>query len=271
MSPPRSLAVSNLELAYGPRLVIEQLTLTVPPGRVTAVLGPNGSGKSTLLHALARVLPPRQGAVLLDGTDLRDHPTRAVARVLALLPQAPQTPEDVTVRDLAMFGRFPYRGWFGATDADDHTAVERALATVGITHMATRPVHTLSGGERQRAWLAMALAQGTDYLLLDEPTTFLDVAHQLEVMAIVRRLNHDLGKTVVLTIHDLNLAARFADHLILLRDGRVHAAGPPTDALTLPTLREVFRVDGTIHHDPATHAPVFLPHTSLDDPQEPPP
>lgn len=253
-----TLRIEGAHIGYPTHRVIEGMTFGVPEGRMTAIVGPNGSGKSTLLHAIARVLRPNGGRILLDGKDVHRQPTNAVARLLALLPQAPEAPEEATVWDLVGFGRFPYHGWFGPNDDDNATHIRDALETVGMLELAQRPVHTLSGGQRQRVWIAMALAQQTHFLLLDEPTTFLDIAHQLEVMDIIRGLNQRLSKTIVMVLHDLNLAARYADHMVMLKDGGIAAAGPPRKVMTPTTLRDVFAIKGRVIRD-ETGAPVLLP------------
>jgi iron complex transport system ATP-binding protein len=244
-----SLETKNATLAYGPRVITHDLTLSVPAGRITAILGPNGSGKSTVLRSLARILRPKTGAVLLDGADIHVLPTAEVARRVAMLPQAPHAPEGLTVRSLVAFGRFPWRHWLVGSDPAGEAPVNSALDAVGISELADRAVATLSGGQRQRVWIAMALAQETPWLLLDEPTTFLDLAHQIEVMDLIRRLNQDFGKTIALVLHDLTLAARYADQIILLQDGAIFAEGAPVDVLTEAALSEVFGIEAHIARD----------------------
>lgn len=263
--PPASLNARNLTLGYGREPVIAGLDLDVAPGRITSILGPNGCGKSTLLHALARTLAPQGGSVLLDGRDIHAHPTRAVAQRLALLPQSAQAPAELCVRELVEFGRFPYRGWLGAKRADDDAKVHAALAAVHLTDLAERPLHALSGGERQRAWIAMALAQETHFLLLDEPTSALDIAHRLDVLELVARLNREHHKTIVMVLHDLDLAARYSDHLVLLRAGQVRASGPPAQVICPAVLRDVFGVEGHVCLDPHSGAPRFVPHHTVQD------
>jgi iron complex transport system ATP-binding protein len=243
------LEIRSAVLAYRERTVATGFSLVVPCGRITAIVGPNGSGKSTVLRALARILKPQTGQVLLDGVDIHHIATDEVARRLAILPQSPQAPEGLTVFDLVSFGRFPYRSWLSGADPAGDTPVHKALAAVGISSLSERPVSTLSGGQRQRAWIAMALAQETKYLLLDEPTTFLDPAHQMEMMDLVRKLNVELDKTVVLVLHDLNLAARYADHIVMLKDGRIAAQGDPASVLTDANLRHVFDIEAHVVRD----------------------
>ena len=254
-----TLAAERLTLGYGDRKVVRDLTVTIPTGRVTVVVGANACGKSTLLRGLARLLAPSDGAVLLDGKDITSLATRDVARVLGLLPQSPIAPEGITVADLVGRGRYPHQGWFRQWTPDDDAAVADALAQTGVLDLAGRSVDELSGGQRQRVWIAMALAQRTDLLLLDEPTTFLDVAHQVEVLDLLTDLNRARGTTIVLVLHDLNLAARYADHLVAMVDGAVHSAGAPGDVLTEDTVRTVFGLESRVIEDPTSGRPMMLP------------
>ncbi|HEY7721481.1 MAG TPA: ABC transporter ATP-binding protein [Pedococcus sp.] len=254
-----TLEARDLCLAYDGRAVVDRLSLEVPTGAVTAVVGANACGKSTLLRGLARVLQPQSGAVLLDGRSIHDRPTKEVAAVLGLLPQSPVAPEGITVADLVGRGRYPHQGWFRRWTAEDEQAVAEALAATDTAELADRNVDELSGGQRQRVWIAMALAQQTDLLLLDEPTTFLDVAHQVEVLDLLGDLNHARGTTVVLVLHELNLAARYADHLVAMRDGQVVADGPPADVVTEERVREVFGMDCRVVPDPVAGTPMVVP------------
>ncbi|MCS0635968.1 ABC transporter ATP-binding protein [Streptomyces sp. LP05-1] len=253
------LTARGLTLAYDDRTVVDGLELAVPDGRVTAIVGPNACGKSTTLRALGRLLRPRGGAVLLDGTELARLPTRRVARSIGLLPQSPVAPEAITVADLVARGRQPHQAWWRQWSDEDERAVTDAMARTGVTALADRPVDELSGGQRQRVWLAMALAQETELLLLDEPTTFLDIAHQVEVLDLIRRLNRTRGRTVVLVLHDLNQAARYADHLIAMRAGRIAAEGPPREVVTAALVREVFGLEAVVVPDPVTGSPLVVP------------
>ncbi len=253
------LRAEHLTLAYDGRRVIEDLTLALPPGAVTAIIGPNGCGKSTLLKALARILKPVSGRVTLDGRDLAAQPTRMLARRLGLLPQAPLAPEGITVADLVARGRAPWRGIFAPWSAADEAARHAALEATGTADLAARPVAELSGGQRQRVWIALALAQETPHLLLDEPTTWLDLAHQIEVLALLRRLNREAGRSIVVVLHDLSLAARFADHLVLMRAGRVQATGSPADVLTPAALETAFGLRAEVIADPVHGTPLVLP------------
>jgi iron complex transport system ATP-binding protein len=256
---PVRLRAEGVRLAYGERTVVDGLDLDVLAGTVTAVIGPNGCGKSTLLRALGRLLKPTAGSVLLDGERIDKLPTREVAKVLGLLPQAPTAPEGLTVADLVARGRHPHQAWYRQWSADDEEAVGQALEWTGIADLAERPVDELSGGQRQRAWISMALAQGTDLLLLDEPTTFLDLAHQVDVLELIRRLHAERGRTVVMVLHDLNLAARYADRLIAMREGSIVAAGDPADVITEPLLADVFGLAARVITDPVAGTPLVVP------------
>ena len=259
MTHHHSLATEGLTLAYGDRTIVERLDLAIPPGRITAIVGANGCGKSTLLRALARLISPREGQVVLDGRALHGRSTKEVARTLGLLPQNPVAPEGIAVADLVGRGRHPHQKLLARWSAHDYDVVARSFAATGIEDLADRSVDELSGGQRQRAWIAMALAQETDILLLDEPTTFLDVAHQIEVLDLLTDLNRDHGTTIVMVLHDMNLAARYADHLFALRAGRVVAAGAPTDVMTSDLIREVFDLDALVVTDPVSGSPIVLP------------
>ncbi len=253
------LEASSLSVGYGERLVVDTLDLSVVAGTVTAVIGPNGCGKSTLLKALGRLLTARSGAVLLDGKQIDRMATRDVARVLGLLPQAPSAPEGLTVSDLVARGRHPHQTWYRQWSSDDAAAVDAALEMTGISDLAERTVDELSGGQRQRAWISMALAQGTDLLLLDEPTTYLDLAHQIDVLDLVQELHVSMGRTIIMVLHDLNLAARYADVIVAMRDGRIVASGAPAEVLTEKMLLDVFGLDARVVEDPVSGTPLVVP------------
>ena len=258
-APATRLAAAGVTLAYGDTTVVRDLSLSVPDGQVTAVVGANACGKSTLLRALARLLRPASGAVVLDGRAITELPTREVARRLALLPQSPTAPAGILVGDLVARGRSPHQRLLRSWSAADERAVAAALEATSTTELADRCVDELSGGQRQRVWIAMALAQDTDLLLLDEPTTFLDIAHQVDVLDLVDRLNREHGRTVVLVLHDLNLAARYASHLVAMRGGEVVAAGPPEHVVTAETVREVFGLECLVVPDPVCGTPLVVP------------
>lgn len=253
------LATEGLDLGYADRLVVRDLDLAVPDGKVTVIVGANGCGKSTLLRGLARLLRPASGAVLLDGRSIHQQPSREVARALGLLPQTPVVPEGLSVVDLVGRGRHPHQGAFRRWSRTDDAAVARALELTGTLDLAHRTVDELSGGQRQRVWIAMVLAQETDLLLLDEPTTYLDVAHQVEVLDLLTDLNAARGATIVMVLHDLNLAGRYADHLVALREGRVVAAGPPSEVVTPELVRQVFGLVAQVIDDPVSHTPLVVP------------
>jgi iron complex transport system ATP-binding protein len=252
------LHTEQLTLAYETAVVIHELSVTIPAGQITALVGPNGCGKSTLLRGIARLLAPRGGAAYLDGRAIHHIPTRELAQRLGILPQSPSAPEGLTVRELVAQGRYPHQAWFQQWSVADESAVGRALEITGMTELSDRSVDTLSGGQRQRAWIAMTLAQETPIILLDEPTTFLDLAHQIEVLHLLERLNRDENRTIVMVVHDLNHATRHAQHVIALCDGQVVAAGTPADVVTPALLRQVFGVEAEIVPDPRSGVPLCI-------------
>jgi iron complex transport system ATP-binding protein len=254
-----TLVANGLSAGYGESVILNGLDLAVPPGRITAIVGANACGKSTLLRTLSRLLSPQSGTVLLDGRSIHAMPSRDLARTLGLLPQSPIAPEGITVADLVSRGRHPHQGLFSRWTKADDEAVAAALAATRTDVLADRPVDELSGGQRQRVWIAMALAQQTDILLLDEPTTFLDISHQIDVLDLLTDLNHARGTTVVMVLHDLNLAARYADHLVAMADGQLHISGKPEDVLTEDTVRQVFGLESRIIIDPTSGRPTMLP------------
>ncbi|MFF7790349.1 ATP-binding cassette domain-containing protein [Streptomyces sp. NPDC007991] len=261
------LAARGVTVGYGARTVIDDLDVAIPPGVITTIIGPNGCGKSTLLRTLSRLLRPSRGTVVLDGDDIARLRTRDVARKLGLLPQAPVAPEGLTVADLVARGRHPHQSWLRQWSSDDADVVARALAMTGVSDLADRPVDALSGGQRQRVWISMTLAQGTDLLLLDEPTTYLDLAHAMEVLDLVDDL-HESGRTVVMVLHDLNLAARYSDNLVVMRAGSILAQGHPRDVLTAELLHEAFGLNAKVIDDPVGDRPLIVPigrtHVQLD-------
>lgn len=254
-----TLTATGLSAGYGEDEILHGLDLAVPPGKITVIVGANACGKSTLLRAMSRLLSPRKGQVLLDGKSIHRMPPRDLARTLGLLPQSPIAPEGITVADLVSRGRHPHQSLFSRWTRADDEAVDAALTATKTSDLAERPVDELSGGQRQRVWIAMALAQQTEILLLDEPTTFLDISHQVEVLDLLTDLNHARGTTVVMVLHDLNLAARYADHLVAMTDGRVHVSGTPQDVLTEDNVRQVFGLQSRIITDPTSGRPIMLP------------
>lgn len=260
-----ALSATGLCAGYGGAQVLRDLDLCIPRGRFTALTGPNGSGKSTLLRAFCGNLPAAAGTVALEGHPLRSLGPRAIARRLAFLAQSPVAPEGLALGELVRLGRHPHRGPFARWTEADEAACTEAMAMTGTTELATRPLETLSGGQRQRGWIAMALAQGTELLLLDEPTTFLDLAHQIEVMELLVRLVRQQGKTVIAVLHDLNQAARHADRMAVLRDGRILTEGAPAEVMTRETLLMGFGVEAQIHPDPVTGTPMCFPRAMQAD------
>ncbi len=256
---PVRLAAESVRLAYDERVVVHDVDLALTDGSFTAIVGPNGCGKSTLLKALGRLLRPTSGQVVLDGRAISRTSTRDVARVLGLLPQTPTAPDGLSVADLVARGRHPHQSWMRQWSRDDEAAVAEALAWTDMTELADRPVEALSGGQRQRAWISMALAQGTDLLLLDEPTTYLDLAHQIDVLGLVARLHTERGRTIVVVLHDLNLAARYAQRLVAMRDGVLVASGTPGEVLTEQLMADVFELEARIVPDPVAGTPMVVP------------
>lgn len=253
------LSGRGLTIGYDGRTVSEHLDVRIPPGSFTAIIGPNACGKSTLLRALSRLLKPAAGEVFLQGKDINSYPTREVARQLALLPQTSTAPDGITVADLVARGRFPHQSLLRQWSEADQQAVDAALAATGVQDLADRTVGELSGGQRQRVWLALVLAQDTPVLLLDEPTTFLDIAHQLEVLRLCRGLHRTGNYTLVTVLHELGMAFRFADHVIAMKDGRIVAQGSPAEIATPELMKEIYGIEALVIPDPATGGPLVVP------------
>ncbi|MFE5322418.1 ABC transporter ATP-binding protein [Paenibacillus sp. NPDC056579] len=254
------LYTNQLNIAYGERSIVDNLNISIPPGQITALVGANGSGKSTILKTMARIMKPKSGGVFLDGKSIHQQSTKEVAKQLAILPQNPIAPEGLTVSELVTYGRFPHQKGFGSLSPDDKAIVRWAIDMTGMSEFYDRPVDQLSGGQRQRAWIAMALAQGTDILFLDEPTTFLDMAHQLEVLKLLQKLNDEEKRTIVMVVHDLNHASRYAHHMVAIKRGQVVSSGTPEAVMTLDVLREVFGIEADIIRDPRSGVPLCLPY-----------
>lgn len=252
------LGAEGVTVGYGDRIVLDNLDVAIPPGVITTVIGPNGCGKSTLLRTLSRLLKPRLGTVLLDGQDIAELKTKDVAKRMGLLPQTPIAPEGLTVADLVARGRHPHQSWVRQWSSDDADVVARALAMTGVADLAHRPVDSLSGGQRQRVWISMTLAQGTDLLLLDEPTTYLDLAHAIDVIDLVDDL-HEAGCTIVMVLHDLNLAVRYSDNLIVMKAGSIVAQGHPNDVITDELLLDAFGLQARVINDPVSDRPLIVP------------
>lgn len=254
------LLTNQLSLSYGDQLIIEELNLHIPKGKITILVGSNGCGKSTLLKSLCRLLRPGKGNVVLDGQDIFKMSTKAVARKLAVLPQGPTAPEGLTVSQLVRQGRYPHQNFMGQWTRQDEEMVQKAMEDTNVISIADRTVDSLSGGQRQRAWIAMTLAQGTEYLLLDEPTTYLDLAHQIEVLDLLYDLNAREGRTIVMVLHDLNLSCRYGHHMVALSNRRVYAEGAPEEVMTAETVRKVFHLECEISTDPLFGTPLLIPH-----------
>jgi iron complex transport system ATP-binding protein len=265
-----SITTNNLDIAYEEVLIVKALDMNIPHGKITSIIGPNGCGKSTVLKAVGRILKPKNGMVYLSGEDIRKLSTKEVAKKMAILPQTPTAPSGLTVSELVAYGRFPHQKGFGKLTPEDKKIVQWALSVTKLMEFEHREVDTLSGGQRQRVWIAMALAQQTDMILLDEPTTYLDLAHQLEVLTLLYELNRKQGCTIAMVLHDLNLAARFSDYMIAIRSGRIISHGKPEEVMRPEVLKEAFSIDAQIVHEPRTGRPVCLTYDLLSleaDPQ----
>jgi len=258
-----SLSAHDITVGYDARTISAGLSVEIPPGRFTAIIGPNACGKSTLLRALSRLLKPRAGQVLLDGRDIHSLPAREVARRLGLLPQSSIAPDGISVAELVARGRFPHQRLLRQWTAADEEAVVSAMAATGVSELSGELVDTLSGGQRQRVWVAMVLAQSTPTVLLDEPTTFLDIAHQIELLELCARLNRERGTTMVAVLHDLNQAARYADHVVVMKAGRIVASGEPRTVITAGLIEDVFGLPCRIIDDPETGTPLVIPRSSI--------
>ncbi len=254
-----ALHVKDVSVGYGERTVLDTLSVDIKRGAVTSIVGPNGCGKSTLLRTMSRLLNPAKGEIVLDGKSIHDIPTRKLATQLGLLPQTPIAPDGIVVADLVGRGRTPHQGILGRWSQQDYDIVAEALETTGISDLAERSIDELSGGQRQRVWIAMALAQRTETLLLDEPTTYLDVKHQLDVLDLLTELNRDRGTTIVMVLHDLNLAARYSDELVAVSGGKVFAHGHPREVITKENVKSVFGIDSVIITDPVSDQPAVMP------------
>ncbi|TLS51347.1 ABC transporter ATP-binding protein [Paenibacillus antri] len=266
-----AMEAKGLTLAYGGAPIIDRLDLLIPKAKITVLIGKNGCGKSTLLRSIARLMKPAGGAVLLDGKDIYGSPTKDVAKKLAILPQGPVAPEGLTVLQLVKQGRYPHQTWLKQWTRDDETVVREALQATGMTPFADRPVDALSGGQRQRAWIAMTLAQQTETILLDEPTTYLDMTHQIEVLELLAALNERERRTIVMVLHDLNLACRYAHHIVAVAGGGVYAEGPPEKVVNETLVRDVFEMDCRMIADPVYGSPLCIPLGSRAPSQPPQP
>lgn len=251
------LELRDVTTGYDKKLVLENFNMTIPEGQITSIVGPNGCGKTTLLHAMSRVLKTQNGAVLMDGKDIFTMNTKNVARRLSLLPQFSSAPEGLTVRELISYGRHPHKNPFEGLNQKDRDNIDWAADVTGIEEFTDQPVSELSGGQKQRVWLAMALAQNTDIILLDEPTTYLDMKFQMEILNLLKKLNETAEKTIVMVLHDINHASRFSDHLIAMKEGGIRKLGPPEAVMTESVLEEVFEIDAVINECPFTSRPII--------------
>jgi iron complex transport system ATP-binding protein len=257
------LYTEHLSVAYGERTIVKNLSVHIPDKKITTIIGSNGCGKSTLLKAITRIITQQAGSVVLDGEDIAKQHTKELARKMAILPQSPESVGGLTVGELVSYGRFPYQKGFGRLTKRDYEVIDWALEATGTIEFKYRPVDALSGGQRQRVWIAMALAQETEIIFLDEPTTYLDMAHQLEVLELLQELNLNEGRTIVMVLHDLNQAARFADHLIALKAGEIVKAGTCEEVIQRDVLRAVFQIDAEIGRDPRTNKPMCITYNLL--------
>jgi ABC-type cobalamin/Fe3+-siderophores transport systems, ATPase components len=252
------LHTDDLSVGYGEKLILQNLNIEIPDQKITTIIGSNGCGKSTLLKTMTRIISQQSGTTVLDGADIAKQKTKDLARKMAILPQTPESINGLTVGELVSYGRFPYQKGLGKLTKKDYEVIDWALEVTGTTDYKYRPVDALSGGQRQRVWIAMALAQETEIIFLDEPTTYLDMAHQLEVLTLLQKLNREQHRTIIMVLHDLNQAARFADYLIALKDGQIIKAGNCEDVIRPDVLKTVFNIDAYIDNDPRTHKPMCM-------------
>lgn len=261
----KSIETNNLDIAYDDTLIVSQLNMQMPKGKITSIIGANGCGKSTILKAIGRIIKPKQGIVHLNGEDISKLTTKDIAKKMAILPQAPTAPNGLTVGELVAYGRFPHQKGFGNLTQEDKKIVKWALTATRLSDFEKRDVDTLSGGQRQKVWIAMALAQQTDLILLDEPTTYLDMAHQLEVLKLLYELNRTQNCTIVMVLHDLNLAARFSDYIIAIQKGNIIKHGTPEKVITSSVLRKTFNIDADVVIEPKSNRPVCITYEMIDE------
>ncbi|MFQ3544487.1 ABC transporter ATP-binding protein [Halobacillus rhizosphaerae] len=259
MKPMHQFQAKQIVAGYDQKTVIDAVSLTIPPNQISVIIGANGSGKSTLLKTLSRLIKPQSGDVYLDGKPLHNLPAKKLARVVGLLPQSPIIPEGITVSDLVGRGRFPHQSILSGWTNKDYEAVAEAMEIMNITELANHPIDELSGGQRQRVWVAMALAQQTDILLLDEPTTFLDITYQIEILDLLTDLNQKYGTTIVMVLHDINLSARYADHIFAIREGKLAAEGKPSKVINKDLIQDIFGLHSTVIEDPVSGSPSVVP------------
>ncbi len=258
MSTEHSIEAEHIRISYDKIDIIKNMSLSIPKGKITIIIGANGCGKSTLLKAMARILPPKAGTIKINGLNITKQPPRAVAKIMAVLPQSPTTPMGLQVRELVSYGRFPHQKTMQALSAHDYKMIDWAINVVGLKEFSGRPVETLSGGQRQRAWIAMALAQETEILLLDEPTTYLDMAHQLEILLLLKQLNQEQNRTIIMVLHELNNAARFADYIIGVKNGEIICEGTPLEVVNAENMAGLYGIDANIIYDEQNRCPVCV-------------
>ncbi|MEK5269679.1 MULTISPECIES: ABC transporter ATP-binding protein [unclassified Aeribacillus] len=257
------LYTDRLQISYGNRLIVKDMKIEIPDKKITTIIGSNGCGKSTLLKAITRIIPHQSGRIILDGESILKQDTKELAKKMAILPQSPESPAGLTVGELVSYGRYPYQKGFGRLTKKDLEVINWALEVTKTADFKHQPVNALSGGQRQRVWIAMALAQETDIIFLDEPTTYLDMAHQLEVLELLQQLNKEQGRTIVMVLHDINQAARFADYIIALKDGQIIKAGTSDEVIDCNVLKEVFQIDAVIGRDPRTDKPICITYNLI--------
>jgi iron complex transport system ATP-binding protein len=253
-----SINTKELSISYGNVEIVKDLNLNIPKGKITTIIGANGCGKSTVLKTIARILQPKSGAIYINGKDIQSESSKEIAKIMAVLPQSPQAPNGLTVEELVAYGRFPHQSGFGKLQKEDRNIINWALEVIGMKEYKDRPIEALSGGQRQRVWIAMALAQETEILLLDEPTTYLDLAHQLEILHLLEDLNKKQGRTIVMVIHELNNAARFADYMVGVKDGRIVCDGKPEEVMTKENLKTIFNIDAEVVKEPRNNKLVCI-------------
>lgn len=257
------IKTENLNIAYQDTNIVENLNIEIPKGKITSIIGPNGCGKSTILKAIGRILKPKEGIIYLSGHDINNLPTKEIAKKMAILPQTPTAPSGLSVGELISYGRFPHKRGFGNLNKEDKNIIQWAMSVTNLLSLENREIDTLSGGQRQRVWIAMALAQQSDCILLDEPTTYLDLAHQLEVLELLYELNRSQKCTIVMVLHDLNLAARFSDYMIAVQKGTIVEHGAPSKVMSKDVLKKTFSINAEIVKEPNTGRPICLTYNIL--------